>query len=247
VHLQGIGLRRAGTWWMMAACVLIPPAILVAESMARDSLRPVVVSPAERYRSNQSVALFAGGCFWSMERPFDHVPGVVSTVVGYEGGDLQNPTYEQVSTGSTGNAETVQVNFDSTKVSYAQLLSVYWRNIDPFTNKAQFCDHGDEYPTAIFYLNDAQKDAATKSRAVISAAMTNLGNVVTEIVPAKKFWPAEAYHQHFADHNVMRYMVYRLGCGRDQRLQQIWGDSAEPYVPAVTNIKPPAKGDDDAY
>jgi peptide-methionine (S)-S-oxide reductase len=224
---------------MIAACVLTPPAILVAESIARESLRPVVVSPAERHRSDLSVALFAGGCFWSMERPFDHVPGVVSTVVGYEGGDAQNPTYVQVNTGSTGHAETVQVNFDSARVSYAQLLSVYWRNIDPFTSKAQFCDHGDEYRTAIFYVNDAQKNAAVQSRGVIAAAMTNLGAVVTEVVPAKKFWPAETYHQHFADRNVMRYMLYRLGCGRDQRLQQIWGDSAEPYVPAEKNVKSP--------
>ena len=238
---QRIGLRRAGTWWALAACVLIPPALLVAEAMARDSLRPVMVSPTVSHRSDLSVALFAGGCFWSMERPFDHVPGVVSTMVGYEGGDLKNPTYEQVNSGSTGHAETVQVNYDSTKVSYAQLLSVYWRNIDPFTSKAQFCDHGDEYRTAIFYLNDTQKEAATSSRAVIAAAMTNLGAVVTEIVPAKKFWPAESYHQHFADHNVMRYMLYRLGCGRDQRLQQIWGDSAEPYVPAEKSVKAPGQ------
>lgn len=219
-------------------CALVPAAVLVAESVANDSLRPVVVqsSPAINH-ADLSVALFAGGCFWSMERPFDHVPGVVSTVVGYEGGDLQNPTYEQVNSGSTGHAETVQVNFDSTRVSYAQLLSVYWRNIDPFTSKAQFCDHGDEYRTAIFYLDDAQKGAAEKSRADIAAAMTSLGTVVTEVVPAKKFWPAEAYHQHFADHNAMRYMLYRLGCGRDQRLQQIWGDSAEPYVPAEKKIE----------
>ena len=237
MHLRQIGRQYAARWWAAAALALVPAAVLVAEAMANKSLRPVIVSPLASNRADLSVALFAGGCFWSMERPFDHVPGVVSTVVGYEGGDLANPTYEQVNSGSTGHAETVQVSFDSTKVSYAQLLSVYWRNVDPFTSKAQFCDHGDEYRTAIFYLNDAQKDAAISSRAVIAAAMANLGAVVTEVVPAKKFWPAESYHQHFADHNAMRYMLYRLGCGRDQRLQQIWGDSAEPYVPAEKNIK----------
>lgn len=229
--------RRAGIRGFIAACVLVPTAVLVAESVARDSLRPVIVSEPPDRGADVSVALFAGGCFWSMERPFDHVPGVVSTVVGYAGGDAANPTYAQVNTGSTGHAETVQVTFDSTKVSYEQLLSVYWRNIDPFTSRAQFCDHGDEYRTAIFYLNDAQKAAATRSRAAIAAAMSNIGAVVTEVVPAGKFWPAESYHQHFADHNAMRYMLYRLGCGRDQRLQQIWGDSAEPYVPAEKSLK----------
>lgn len=235
-------LRQSARWrgvvaFMIVACVVVPSAVLIAESMARHSLDPVVVAATPGGNRNLSVALFAGGCFWSMERPFDHVPGVVSTVVGYEGGNVANPTYEQVGTGSTGHAESVQVNFDSTKVSYEKLLSVYWRNIDPFTSKAQFCDHGDEYRTAIFYLNDDQKAAAEKSRATIAAAMGNLGAVVTEVVPATRFWPAEAHHQHYADHNVMRYMLYRLGCGRDQRLQQIWGDSAEPYVPAEKAVK----------
>lgn len=223
--------RRAG--WMLAACIAIPSASLTTKSLTRDALRPVVVSPRELHRVDLSVALFAGGCFWSMERPFDHVPGVVSTVVGYEGGDLANPMYPQVNTGATGHAETVQVTFDSTKVSYEKLLDVYWRNIDPFTREAQFCDHGNEYRTAIFYMTDSQKSAAERSLAAVAATKNAFGQVVTEVVPAKKFWPAEDYHQHYADRNAVRYMLYRLGCGRDQRLQQIWGDSAEPYVPPV--------------
>jgi peptide-methionine (S)-S-oxide reductase len=225
--------HRRGAAALLVACILIPTAMLLAETMARDSLRPVIVSPRDVHRRDLSVALFAGGCFWSMERPFDHVPGVVSTVVGYEGGDAQNPTYPEVNAGTTGYAESVQVTFDSTKVSYGKLLDVYWRNIDPFTREAQFCDHGNEYRTAIFYLNDAQKQAAEKSRQTVASAMSKFGEVVTEVVPAKKFWPAEEYHQHYADRNAVRYTLYRVGCGRDERLQQIWGDSAEPYVPPV--------------
>lgn len=218
--------------WLLAACFLIPSAVLTSESIARDALRPVVVSARDLHRLDLSVAIFAGGCFWSMERPFDHVPGVVATIVGYEGGDIEHPTYPQVNTGTTGNAEAVQVTFDSTKISYEKLLDVYWRNIDPFTREAQFCDHGNEYRTAIFYLNNAQKLAAERSRPTIAAKLTGFGSVVTEVVPATKFWPAEAYHQHYADQNAVRYALYRLGCGRDERLRQIWGDSAEPYVPS---------------
>ena len=234
--------RRAAL--IMAACILVPSAMLLAETVVRDSLRPVIVSPHDAHRRGLSVALFAGGCFWSMERPFEHTPGVVSTVVGYEGGDAQNPTYQQVNTGATGYAESVQVTFDSAKVSYDKLLDVYWRNIDPFTRKAQFCDHGDEYRTAIFYLSDAQKQAAEKSRQSVASALSRFGEVVTEIVPAKKFWPAEEYHQHYADRNVVQYTLYRLGCGRDERLQQIWGDSAEPYVPPVNAHISTARGGD---
>jgi peptide-methionine (S)-S-oxide reductase len=138
-----------------------------------------------------------------------------------------------VSSGSTGYAESVEVTYDPSKVSYEKLLNVYWRNIDPFRREAQFCDEGHQYRTAIFYLTDAQKQAAEKSRAVVASAMTRMGDVVTEITPAKKFWPAEDYHQHYADRNVIQYTLYRVGCGRDARLAQIWGDSAEPYVPPL--------------
>ncbi|MGI8546690.1 MAG: peptide-methionine (S)-S-oxide reductase MsrA [Gemmatimonadaceae bacterium] len=222
--------KRAG--FVLAACFLIPSAVLTGESIARNSMRPVVVSALDVRRTDLSVAVFAGGCFWSMERPFDHVPGVVSTVVGYEGGTAEHPTYPEVNTGKTGYAESVQVTFDSTKVSYAKLLDVYWRNVDPFTREAQFCDHGNEYRTAIFYLNDAQRSEADSSRTANAGKLTALGPIVTEVVTATRFWPAEAYHQHYADHNAVRYALYRLGCGRDERLQQIWGDSAEPFVPS---------------
>ena len=176
-------------------------------------------------------AIFAGGCFWSMERPFEHVPGVVSTRVGYAGGTVEHPTYAQVSTGSTGHVESVQVVFDPRKITYAKLLDVYWHNIDPFTPDGQFCDKGDEYRTVIFYADSAQRDAAEHSRALIDAAHTSMGEVATRIVPAGPFWPAEDVHQHYADRNRIRYAVYRVGCGRDERLRQIWGDSAEPFVP----------------
>jgi len=218
---------------ILLACIAIPSAILMAETIARDSLRPVIISPADVHRKDLSIALFAGGCFWSMERPFERVPGVVATVVGYEGGDALHPTYTEVESGKTGYAETVQVTFDSTRVSYDKLLDVYWHNIDPFTREAQFCDHGDQYRTAIFYLNDGQRQAAETSRNSVASRLTRFGDVVTQIVPAKKFWPAEDYHQHYADRNVIQYTLYRVGCGRDERTQQIWGDSAEPYVPPV--------------
>ena len=227
-------VRRSGrAAAILAACILVPSAVLVAEVMTRDALRPVIVSPRDMHRTDLSIAIFAGGCFWSMERPFEKVPGVVSTLVGYEGADGQHPTYEQVSTGGTGYAESVQVTYDPSKVSYEKLLNVYWRNIDPFTREAQFCDRGDQYRTAIFYLTDAQKLAAEKSRAAVTSSMSKLGDVVTQVVPAKRFWPAEDYHQHYADRNVIQYTLYRVGCGRDERLAQIWGDSAEPYVPPV--------------
>ena len=174
-------------------------------------------------------ATFAGGCFWSMERPFQHVPGVLQTAVGYTGGTVDHPTYEQVSDKNTGHAESVQVIFDSSKVSYEKLLDVYWHNIDPLAKDFQFCDGGDEYRTAIFYHGQAQHDAAERSKVVVQKHFTK--PVLTEITAAKTFWMAEEYHQHFADRNPERYDAYRRGCGRDARLKELWGDLGGPYVP----------------
>jgi peptide-methionine (S)-S-oxide reductase len=176
-------------------------------------------------------ATFAGGCFWSMERPFDNTPGVVSTVVGYAGGHTANPTYEQVGTRTTGHAESVQVEFDPSRVSYDKLLDIYWHNVDPITRDRQFCDQGSDYRTIVFYANDAQRDAAERSRAEIQKHFTQ--PVVTEIVPIGQFWKAEEYHQHFADRNPDRYNAYRRGCGRDARLHELWGEAAEPNVPPL--------------
>ena len=172
-------------------------------------------------------ATFAGGCFWCMEKPFE-LPGVVSVTSGYAGGQKRNPTYEEVSAGVTGHAESVQVLFDPQRITYAQLLEVYWHNIDPTTPDQQFCDHGHQYRSAIFFHDETQKRLAEESKKVIEAelAPTVKKPIVTEIVPFTEFWPAEEYHQHFYKKNPMRYQSYRLGCGRDRRLQELWGPKA---------------------
>lgn len=171
-------------------------------------------------------ALFAGGCFWCFEAAFEGQPGVTAVVSGYTGGTKQNPTYEEVSSGGTGHAESVRVVFDPTKTSYAKLLEVFWHNIDPLTANAQFCDHGTQYRSAIFYLDDAQKKAAEDSKQTLVATKKFHAPIVTEIVKAGTFYPAEEYHQDFYKKNPIRYQTYRLGCGRDRRLQELWGSVA---------------------
>ena len=169
-------------------------------------------------------ATFAGGCFWSMERPFENTPGVVSTVVGFAGGTAKNPTYDQVSTRTTGHAESVQVQFDPSKVSYERLLDIYWHNIDPLTNDRQFCDQGTEYRTVVFYAKDSQRVAAERSRAEVQKHFTK--PVVTQIVPMGAFYKAEDYHQDYYKRNPIRYKYYRGRCGRDERLKEVWGKAA---------------------
>lgn len=171
-------------------------------------------------------ALFAGGCFWCFEAAFEGQPGVTSVISGYTGGTKQNPTYEEVSSGGTGHAESVRVVFDPTKTSYAKLLEVFWHNIDPLTANAQFCDHGTQYRSAIFYLDDAQKKAAEDSKQMLVATKKFHSPIVTEIAKAGTFYPAEEYHQDFYKKNPIRYQTYRLGCGRDRRLQELWGSVA---------------------
>jgi peptide-methionine (S)-S-oxide reductase len=168
-------------------------------------------------------AEFAGGCFWCMEPPFEKLDGVVSVTSGYTGGQKKNPTYEEVSSGSTGHAESVQVVYDPAKVSYAKLLEVFWHNIDPLARDYQFCDHGNQYRSAIFYLDDTQKRQAEASKAEIQKRFKQ--PVVTQIVPASTFWPAEGYHQDYYKKNPIRYNFYRSSCGRDRRLEQLWGSS----------------------
>ncbi len=170
-------------------------------------------------------ATFAGGCFWCMEPPYDKLDGVFSTTSGYTGGQKKNPTYQEVSGGGTGHAEAVQIAYDPKKISYEKLLEVFWRNVDPLTANRQFCDAGSEYRTAIFYHDDTQKELAEKSMAEIQKRFTE--PVVTEIVAAGEFYPAEEYHQDYYKKNPIRYKVYRFGCGRDRRLNELWGDSAK--------------------
>jgi len=168
-------------------------------------------------------ATFAGGCFWCMEEVYDKVPGVIATVSGYMGGHARNPTYEQIGTGRTGHAEVVQVEYDPAKVSYAKLLEVFWRNIDPTQKDAQFCDQGSQYRSGVFYHDEEQKRLAEASRLALQKNKPFRGEIVTEITQASQFYPAEGYHQDFHQKNPTRYKFYKSGCGREARLQQLWG------------------------
>lgn len=174
---------------------------------------------------NLKTATFAGGCFWCMEPPFDKIDGVVSTTSGYIGGRTKNPSYEEVSSGVTGHAEAVQIVFDPTKVSYAELLEVFWHNVDPLTPNAQFCDHGSQYRTAIFYHGEEQKRLAETSKKALEQSGRFTQPIVTEIAPAGEFYKAEEYHQDYYLNNPVRYKFYRYNCGRDAVLEQRWGKS----------------------
>ena len=179
-------------------------------------------------QSQLATATFAGGCFWCMESPFDKLDGVVSVTVGYTGGTKQNPTYEQVSAGSTGHAEAVQLQYDPGKIGYAKLLDTFWHNVDPVTPNAQFCDHGNQYRSAIFFHDEEQKRLAEVSKAELGKSGRFQQPIVTEIVPASTFWPAEDYHQHYYLKNPLRYKFYRTACGRDRRLEELWGRQDHP-------------------
>ena len=169
-------------------------------------------------------AIFAGGCFWCMEGPYDKLDGVISTTSGYTDGQVKNPTYKQVSSGNTGHTEAIKIEYDPGKISYVKLLEVFWVNIDPLTANAQFCDHGSQYRSGIYYKNATQKAAALASLKRIQAKFDK--PVVTEIDPASTFYPAEEYHQNYYQKNPVRYKYYRWSCGRDQRLKELWGDNA---------------------
>jgi peptide methionine sulfoxide reductase msrA/msrB len=171
-------------------------------------------------------ATFAGGCFWCMEHPFDELPGVVSVTSGYTGGQTKNPTYEQVSSGTTGHAESVQVVYDPAKIGYDKLLDVFWHNVDPLTPNAQFCDHGNQYRSAIFYATEEQHKLAEASKKQLEQSHRFKQPIVTQIVAATAFYPAEEYHQHYYRKNPVRYRFYRWNCGRDQRLKEVWGQDA---------------------
>jgi peptide-methionine (S)-S-oxide reductase len=181
---------------------------------------------AAQPNGNLATATFAGGCFWCMESPFDELEGVVSTTSGYTGGHKANPRYEEVSAGGTGHAEAVQVVYDPAVVSYERLLEVFWRNVDPLDAGGQFCDRGNQYRTGIFYHTEEQRVQAEASKLALERAGTLPGKVVTEIVAAGEFYPAEDYHQDYYSRNPIRYTFYRFNCGRDGRLEALWGPSA---------------------
>jgi methionine-S-sulfoxide reductase len=168
-------------------------------------------------------ATFAGGCFWCMEPPFDKLEGVLSTTSGYTGGERENPTYEQVSSGGTGHLEAVQIVYDPAKVNYAELLDVFWRNIDPTDAGGQFCDRGQQYWSGIFYYRQEQRRLAEESKAALKESGRLPGPIVTAVRKATAFYPAEEYHQDYYKKNPFRYRIYRLGCGRDRVLERLWG------------------------
>jgi peptide-methionine (S)-S-oxide reductase len=168
-----------------------------------------------------AVAVFAGGCFWCMEKPFDRLPGVLETVSGFTGGSIERPSYQEVVAGGTGHLEAVQVRYDPARVSYATLLETYWRQVDPFDGGGQFCDRGESYAPAIFVSGPVEQAAAEASRA--SLVRTFARPVAVTIRPAGAFWPAEDYHQDYYLKNPLRYRFYRSGCGRDARLEAVWG------------------------
>ena len=168
-------------------------------------------------------AIFAGGCFWCVEEAFEKVEGVVSATSGYIGGEVPDPTYKQVSAGGTGYAEAVEIVYDSDKVTYQQLLEVFWRNIDPTTPDQQFCDHGNQYRSAIFYLDETQKQLAEESKQKVAQTKNFIDPVVTEITMASTFYAAEDYHQDFYKKNPIQYKFYKWNCGRAQRLEELWG------------------------
>ena len=168
-------------------------------------------------------AIFAGGCFWCMEPPFDKLPGVISTTSGYTDGHADNPTYKQVSAGATGHTEAVEIAYDPSIIGYQELLDVFWRNVDPTTPDRQFCDVGTQYRTGIYYVDDEQRQLAEASKKELEQSKPFSEPIVTEIEAASTFYPAEEYHQDYYQKNPIRYKFYRYSCGRDNRLEELWG------------------------
>ncbi len=189
--------------------------LLLGVALAATAAEPVAKAQAT------ATAIFAGGCFWCMEPPYDALPGVVATTSGYTGGHKVNPTYHEVSAGGTGHVEAVKIVFDPKQIGYEKLLEVFWRNVDPLDKGGQFCDRGSTYTTAIFYQDEEQKKLAEQSKAAIEKKLGK--TIVTAIRPAATFYAAEDYHQDYYQKNPLRYKYYRYSCGRDRRLEELWG------------------------
>jgi peptide-methionine (S)-S-oxide reductase len=199
---------------------------LIAILAAAFLLPAVAAEGPPAAAATPAVAIFAGGCFWCMEPPFDKLDGVLSTTSGYIGGKTADPSYEEVSAGRTGHAEAVRIEYDPKKIGYDELLVVFWHNIDPTVANRQFCDVGSQYRSAIFHLDEQQRALAEESKRALEPARFK-GRLQTEIVQAATFYPAEEYHQDYYLKNPIRYRYYRTGCGRDARLRQIWDDPAK--------------------
>jgi peptide-methionine (S)-S-oxide reductase len=181
--------------------------------------------PGHAETDNIKIATFAGGCFWCVESDFDKINGVVKTVSGYMGGHTKNPSYKEISAGGSGHAEVVQISFDSRIVDYKKLLDIFWRSIDPTVLNRQFCDHGDQYRSAIFFHNEEQQRIANESKLALQNSKPFDMDIVTEINQAQTFYPAEDYHQNYYKKNPLRYQYYRFACGRDERLKILWGNN----------------------
>jgi peptide-methionine (S)-S-oxide reductase len=203
----------------------IIPALAAAALVLAAGAAVAQQDTATMPEDGHAVATFAGGCFWCMEPPFDELDGVLSTISGYTGGSTVDPTYQEVSAGGTGHAEVVQVTYDPAKVTYEQLLDVFWRNVDPLDAGGQFCDRGDSYRTGIFVHGAEQRRLAEASKQALADSKRLAQPIVTEIVDAGPFYPAEDYHQDYYQTNPVRYKFYRWNCGRDQRLTELWGDA----------------------
>lgn len=214
--------RRFIFGWLAAMALLLWGTVLAVSAQTASPAPASSGAPPTK----TARATFAGGCFWCVESDFDKLPGVISTTSGYIGGHTANPSYEQVSSHSTGHAEAVQVVYDPAKISYERLVAYFWHTIDPTVKDQQFCDHGSPYRTAIFTHDAEQMKIALASRAALEKAKPFKEAIVTEIVPAAAFYPAEEYHQDYYQKNPIRYKYYRSRCGRDARLQQLWGEKA---------------------
>lgn len=210
----------------LGASALVACSPAVPTSQSPSAVAPASVTPAG---GPTAKAVFAGGCFWCVESDFDKLPGVLATISGYTGGKTANPNYQEVSSNMTGHAEAVEILFDPARISYAQLVEHFWRTIDPTTKDRQFCDVGSPYRSAIFAQDDAQLRIAQASRAALEKTKPFSAPIVTEVLAADTFYPAEEYHQDYYLKNPVRYNYYRSGCGRDARLTQLWGDAAPAH------------------
>jgi peptide-methionine (S)-S-oxide reductase len=210
------------TFIVVMISLIVAGIAVYAVTAGNEPVRKQTVQPTGKLEK----ATFAGGCFWCMEPPFEKLPGVVSVTSGYTGGQVKNPTYEEVSAGGTGHAEAVQIVYNPAKIGYAKLLEVFWHNVDPTVKDRQFCDTGNQYRTAIFYHSEDQRRLALSSKEGLEKYKPFKGSIVTEIVPAGTFYPAEEYHQHYYRKNPIRYKFYRTSCGRDSRLTELWGSAA---------------------
>jgi methionine-S-sulfoxide reductase len=224
-HDVGQAGGQPSRWWLP---LVLLAALATSSALAQTAPDTSAITMPPRTEPGMAVATFAGGCFWCVEEAFEKLPGVTSAVSGYTGGSVPNPTYQQVTYESTGHYEAVRVTYDPAKLSYAQLVDWFWRNIDPTQADGQFCDRGSSYRSVIFVHDDAQRRAAEAAKSVLQASGRFKQPIVTEIVAATPFYEAEDYHQDYYKKNPNRYRFYKFNCGRAQRLEQLWGKPIPP-------------------